>query len=300
MATSLKSVACPLDYRCGRNKIIELETQWKTISVSSSQDGIENGELCSYQLKVPKVGGKAFIEIEAISIQNVNVNVYVGYEALLQGSSSTISAVDEVKQFDSSQVIFLVADFTDDSSSFLIEYRMSSIILDATTEKAVEPEVEEITPVPILEVKIAKEELYYYLFLAVATILILAILCTIFIKLCQSIKPKEVELSRKNTDVLVLERLNTVRKVSDPKYAAKTREEMRREIAEDMDKEGSKSESEIEEEEKEETKETTWETVIQPVVPNKKTSRVRQRNTKQITYAITQVIEEESDEDIVD
>ena len=251
-------------------------------------------------MKVPSTGGKAFIEIEAISIQNANVNMYVGEEALLQGSSRTISVSDEVNQFDSSQGIFLVADFTGDSSSFLIEYRMSSIILDATTEKAVEPEVEEITPVPILEVKIAKEELYYYLFLAVATILILAILCTIFIKLCQSIKPKEVELSRKNTDVLVLERLNTVRKVSDPKYAAKTREEMRREIAEDMDKEGSKSESEIEEEEKEETKETTWETVIQPVVPNKKTSRVRQRNTKQITYAITQVIEEESDEDIVD
>ena len=249
-------------------------------------------------MKVPSTGGKAFIEIEAISIQNANVNMYVGEEALLQGSSRTISVSDEVNQFDSSQGIFLVADFTGDSSSFLIEYRMSSVILEATTEKAVETEVDVTTPV--FEVKLAKEDLYYYLFIAVATILILAILCTIFIKFCQSIKPKEVELSRKNTDMLVLERLNTVRKVSDPKYAAKTREEMRREIAEKMDNEGSKSESDVEEEGAPEPKETSWETVVQPVVPNKRTSRVRQRNTKQLTFAITQVIEEESDEDIVD
>ena len=110
-------------------------------------------------------------------------------------------------------MIFLVVDFTGDSSSFLIEYRMSSVVLETTTDKNGETEVDELAP--IFEVKIAKEELYFYLFIAVASILILAILCTICIKCCQSIKPKEVELSRKNTDLLVLERLNTVRKVDN-------------------------------------------------------------------------------------
>ena len=127
------------------------------------------------------------------------------------------------------------------------------------------------------EVSIPKEELYFYLFIAVASILVLAVICTLCIKLCQSFKPKEVELSRKNTDVLVLERLNTVRKVNDPKYAPKTREQMLKETAEAMEKEASLSESENEEKAKPDNKDE-WETVVQPVVPKKRTSRNRHRN----------------------
>ena len=69
------------------------------------------------------------------------------------------------------------------------------------------------------------------MFIAVATILLLAIVCSICIKVAQSYKPKEIELSKKNTDVLVLERLNTVKDINDEKYAAKTREELRKVMA---------------------------------------------------------------------
>ena len=116
-------------------------------------------------MKVPSSGGKEFIEVELISIQNANVNIYEGVEALLQGSSNLISIADDVKQFDSSKGIFLVADFTGDSSSFLVEYRMSSILLEATYEIVEGEEVEEVIPVPVYEVSIAKEEFYFYLFI---------------------------------------------------------------------------------------------------------------------------------------
>ena len=88
------------------------------------------------------------------------------------------------------------------------------------------------------------------MFIAVATILLLAIVCSICIKVAQSYKPKEIELSKKNTDVLVLERLNTVKDINDEKYAAKTREELRKAMAEGMAKEQSLSESESDLEEK--------------------------------------------------
>ena len=74
---------------------------------------------------------------------------------------------------------------------------------------------------------------------------------------------------------------------------------MRKEIAEDMDQESSVSESE--EKAKPEPNKDEWETVVQPVVPNKRTSRTRQRNVIQHQmFAVTAVIEEESEEDIVD
>ena len=49
-----------------------------------------------------------------------------------------ISVADDVKQYNSTEGIYLVADFIDDSSSFLVEYRMSSVLLEETTNTIVE------------------------------------------------------------------------------------------------------------------------------------------------------------------
>ena len=58
-----------------------------------------------------------------ISIENASVIVFESEEALLSGEASVLSSNDDFFKFKASESVFLVAEFTSDVSSFLIEFR---------------------------------------------------------------------------------------------------------------------------------------------------------------------------------
>ena len=75
--------------------------------------------------------------------------------------------------------MYIVADFTGDDGSFLIGFKRSFVPLD--TILPAEPEKDDVNE--LYEFRIEKEQLNLYLFIAVASILILAIIVTLCIRM---------------------------------------------------------------------------------------------------------------------
>ena len=140
----MRAVVCPVDYRCGRNKLLELANKWQRLTFDSSKYGVKGGEQCSYELKLPSGFGGPFVEVEIISATNTDIRLFSGSEDLLVGVASSLTTTDGVKQFNASEKVFLVTDFTDDTSSFSIEYRMSSVPLVTEESEEEVAEVEEV------------------------------------------------------------------------------------------------------------------------------------------------------------
>ena len=134
----------------------------------------------------------------------------------------------------------MIADFTGDNSELLIEYRRTFTPL-VPKEKKVDAEAE------VIAFSIETSELYELLFILVASIIGLTIIVTICHKLCSRSRDEIADGTTKNSDVSVLHRLDSVKRIDDPKYAAKTRDELKRRIAEQMEKQDESDSDEDEE-----------------------------------------------------
>ena len=55
--------------------------------------------------------------------------MFEGEEALIEGIASLVTSSPGLAQFDTEQAIYLVAEFTGDASSFMVEYRRTSVTL---------------------------------------------------------------------------------------------------------------------------------------------------------------------------
>ena len=71
--SGLESLACPVDYRCGRDKIFDVTDEWTQIRTDAARYGLTKGEECSYQLEVSGYEEDEMIEVDIVSIQNTNL-----------------------------------------------------------------------------------------------------------------------------------------------------------------------------------------------------------------------------------
>ena len=65
-----QSIACPVDYRCGRNKLLDVKSKWQRVGTDSERVELSKGDECSYMLQVTDQQEGELIEIEVVSMQN--------------------------------------------------------------------------------------------------------------------------------------------------------------------------------------------------------------------------------------
>ena len=208
--------------------------------IDAKRDRLVKGDSCSYELHVPNVYDGEFVEIDVSSIVNTNVLIYEGAEALLNGDPISVGTTDVVVQFAADETLYMVADFTSDKSELLIEYRR-------TFTPLVPKEEESAGEAKVIAFSIETSELYELLFVLVASIIGLTVIVTLCHKLCSRSRDEIADGTTKNSDVSVLHRLDSVKRIDDPKYAAKTRDELKKRIAEQMEKQAVSDSDEDEE-----------------------------------------------------
>jgi len=128
----------------------------------------------------------------------------------------------------------------------MIEFRKTIATPESTSVEEAEPPEEDSN-----NFELETSDLYLYIFIAASSILIITIIISICVKLFSRNKSEHGD--NINSDKNLLKRLDSVRQVNDPKYKAKSLEEIKRIVAEQMEKqEGAAQESESEDLDEEE------------------------------------------------